>query len=107
MHDISIILVAIFALAGFLLIRERRLLAKSTLVLVQDYVSSTEDQWTWTTRDGRSFENVEIKRMERNVVVFEHNDGMSHLAVAALSDESLQNLLRTSVWRNQDGSGLG
>jgi hypothetical protein len=100
-------LVAVFALAGYLFfIKERRFFVKATLAL-RDYVNSTEDQWAWTTQDGRSFENVEIERIERNVVVFEHNYGRSHLAVAALSDESLQKLLRTSIWRNHDVSGSG
>jgi hypothetical protein len=99
-------LVAAFALTGYLFfITERRFFVKATLTL-RDYINSTEDQWTWTTRDGRSFENVEIKGIERNVVIFEHNDGRSRLAIAALSDESLQKLLCTSVWRNHDSGNV-
>ena len=101
MQDLPLLLLASFAFFGLLLIKEKRVLVKSNLAL-RDYVSSTEDQWSWMSKDGRSYENVEIKRIDQNAILFEHNDGTAFLSIAALSDETRQKLFRTSVWRNRE-----
>jgi len=100
MHLIFLFFMVFFALAMVALFRNRHYLVKSTGFC--DFVSVAEDQWTWTTRDGRTFENVELSKIEKGVLFLEHSQGSSRVEVVELSSDSSQRLYKTSFWRNHD-----
>jgi hypothetical protein len=68
---------------------------------LREWLVAAEDQWTWTTHDGRYYENVVIKAIDGEEVVLQHQFGTSRLLIAELSDESLQRLHDTSLWSSQ------
>jgi hypothetical protein len=68
---------------------------------LREWLGTTEDQWTWTTHDGRCFENVVVEAIDGEEVVLQHQFGTLRLLIAELSDESLQRLRETSLWSSQ------
>lgn len=69
-----------------------------------DYFRAVEDHWTWVTVDGRSYEGVEIQKIEADEIVLHHRDGFARLAISSLSDESRKRLAQTSAWHHQSES---
>jgi hypothetical protein len=53
-----------------------------------------EDQWTWTTQDGETFEDVDVDRIEAGEVFFRHKFGSAHIPIAQLSYDSRLKLER-------------
>ncbi len=53
-------LLGVFALAGMPLTRHRHQVVAS----LRDYFSATEDLWSWTTQDGRSYEDGEAESVD-------------------------------------------
>jgi len=86
--------VGLFALSGMLVIMYRRQLVLG----LRDYFSATHDWWSWTTRDGRSFESVVPESINGAEVIFVHRYGRARLPITELSPESRQNLFRSKVW---------
>jgi hypothetical protein len=77
---------------------------KEARVFFKDLVSVGDDRWTWTTRTGDLYEDVEIEKIEAEELVLKHKFGVSRLAINALSEKSRQLLLRTSQWRHHASS---
>ena len=94
-------MMALLVLSGIIL-RTKSLLLLKLNPNLRDYLTSVEDDWTWVTNDGRSFENVEIEKIEGNEIVLKHKFGASRLLISTLSDESLHRLCSTSFWPNHD-----
>jgi hypothetical protein len=68
------------------------------LRFIRDCVSVSEDHWTWTTRSGEWFEEVEIEMVDENSLVLKHRHGVVHLAIEALSEKSRHVLYHTEKW---------
>jgi hypothetical protein len=84
----------LFALVGMLLIRHRRQIA----ITLRDYFSATDDLWSWTTQDGRTFESVVPESTDGQAVIVAHRSGRARLLISELSEESRQNLFRSKLW---------
>jgi hypothetical protein len=66
--------------------------------VLRNWVTAVDDQWSWTTRDGRIFENVEVEVVEDHDVVLRHQFGTDRVPVEQLTEESLERLHGTSAW---------
>jgi len=64
------------------------------LVQLRRALLPLEDQWTWTTRDGAVFEEVEVEGIEADHVIFQHKFGKAHIPIVFLSEDSRLNLDR-------------
>jgi hypothetical protein len=51
-----------------------------------------EDQWTWTTQDGKMFEDVDVETVQNGDVIFRHKFGKTRLPIATLSEDSRKTL---------------
>jgi hypothetical protein len=60
-----------------------------------------EDQWSWTTNDGRSYENVAVQEIVDDEVIFQHQFGTARLSIIELSMESMERLRGTAHWAVQ------
>ena len=94
MRYLVILPMGLFALVGMLLIRHWRQIAAA----LHDYFSATDDLWSWTTQDGRTFESVDIESINGEEVIFAHRSGRARLLISELSEESRQNLFRSKLW---------
>jgi hypothetical protein len=100
----GILLVILFALVAFILTRRWSKIL-SLIGGLGDYSRATDDQWTWTTNDGRLYENVEVTGTEGDEVILKHSSGISRVAIVALSIESREKLFRTSFWQHRENPG--
>lgn len=73
---------------------------KEARAFVKDFVTVGEDLWTWTTRTGELYEDVEVSGIEEGEVVIRHKLGISRLAIDELSDKSHELLSRTRKWQD-------
>lgn len=64
----------------------------------KDMLTIGEDYWTWTTRTGEWFEDVEIEQIEADELVLKHKFGVARLAVDRLSERSRYVLFHTQKW---------
>ena len=62
-----------------------------------------EDQWTWTTRDGAVFEDVEVECIKGDEVIFQHKFGKACVPIALLSKSSRLKLYRGYQSANRSG----
>lgn len=53
-----------------------------------------EDQWTWTTQQGREYENVDVEDIEANALVIRHKLGRDRVPIVFLSKASRSKLVR-------------
>jgi hypothetical protein len=60
-----------------------------------------EDRWSWTTRDGCSYENVEVFEIDGPEIVINHRFGTSRLGIAELTEGSFQQLTHTELWQSR------
>jgi hypothetical protein len=97
MHNLPIVTL----LTGFLALLLLAVLRTPPSVrsFLKDLVTVGEDQWTWTTRTGQGFEEVELKKIEADEVVLQHRFGVCRLAIEQLTEDSRRLLSRTPQWR--------
>ena len=92
MHNLPIfilVLAVILSAAAFLAqTRVVRSLASKMLPILRPI----EDQWIFKTRDGKVFEEVDVKGIENGEVIFSHRLGDERIPLADLSEESLEKL---------------
>jgi hypothetical protein len=72
---------------------------KAALSFFKDFFTLGEDLWTWTTRTGELYEDVELLRIEADEVVIRHKFGECSLAINDLSRKTRERLSRTQAWR--------
>jgi hypothetical protein len=65
---------------------------------VKDLLTVGEDYWTWTTRSGEWFEDVEIEQIEADELVLKHKFGVARLTIDRLSEHSRYVLFHTQKW---------
>jgi hypothetical protein len=70
------------------------------ILALRDFVSVVEDQWSWITRSGDFYEDVEVDKILDKEVIIQHRFGSARLLISSLSEESLKRLHRTLVWNN-------
>jgi hypothetical protein len=68
------------------------------LSFLKDMLTVGEDLWTWTTRSGEAFEDVEIAEIEADELVLKHKFGVARLAIDHLSEKSRYILFHTQKW---------
>jgi hypothetical protein len=78
---------------------------KSVRAFIKDLVTVGQDNWTWTTRSGEWFEDVEVEEIEAGEIVFTHRFGICRVAIDGLSEPSRQLLFRTRKWSEYVSSG--
>jgi hypothetical protein len=97
MRYLVILPVGLFALGGMLLIRHWAQMRAA----LRDYLSATDDMWSWTTQDGRTFDAVVPESINGEEVVFSHRFGRARLMISELSEESRLYLFRSKLWRSR------
>ena len=70
-------------------------LAKSFFAKLQHALIPGNDYWTWTTRDGSVYEDVNVTALENDKVTFCHKHGKTTLPLRLLSQAIRMNLLRS------------
>ena len=58
------------------------------LAKIRAALTPCEDQWSWSTLDGRDFEDSEVATVEADGVVFHHRFGKLRIPVGLLSEAS-------------------
>ena len=71
---------------------------RKSWAFARDLLTIGDDYWTWTTRTGEWFEDVEIERIEADELVLKHKFGVARLAIDRLSEKSRYVLFRTQKW---------
>jgi hypothetical protein len=71
---------------------------RKSLAFIKDLLIVGEDYWTWTTRTGEAFEDVEIEQIEADALVLKHRYGIARLAIDRLSEKSRYVLFHTQKW---------
>jgi hypothetical protein len=71
---------------------------RKSWAFIRDLLTIGDDYWTWTTRSGEWFEDVEIERIEEDELVLRHKFGVVRLAVGRLSEKSRHVLFHTQKW---------
>jgi hypothetical protein len=71
---------------------------RKSLAFLKDLLVVGEDYWTWTTRSGEAFEDVEIEQIQADELVLKHRYGIARLAIDRLSEKSRHVLIHTQKW---------
>jgi hypothetical protein len=71
---------------------------RKSWAFVKDLLTIGDDYWTWTTRSGEWFEDVEIEQIEADELVLRHKFGVARLAIDLLSEKSRYVLFHTQKW---------
>jgi hypothetical protein len=79
--------------------------SQNIAAFAKDFVTIGEDQWTWTTRCGEWYEEVEIEKIEAEEVVLQHRYGLCRLAINRLSEDSRRLLFNTQKWHDHLSAG--
>jgi hypothetical protein len=91
MHNLPIEIVALLLISALAYWEYSRFF-RPLLGKLRGALRPLEDQWTWTTRDGAVYEDVEVEGIETDEVIFQHKFGKARLPIALLSEDSLQKL---------------
>ena len=62
-------------------------------LMFKEALSLGEDCWTWTTAQGRVFEDVVLVKLDRHEVTIRHKYGMATLGRTDLSSEIQKSLI--------------
>jgi hypothetical protein len=77
---------------------------RKSWVFLKDLLTIGDDYWTWTTRTGEWFEDVEIEQIEADELVIKHKFGVARLTIDRLSEKSRYILFRTQKWADHVAS---